>query len=191
MVLPVLHQHPLPQRALGTGCCPKGWLLLLRSLLSLCLSVLLAGSAGDTGLAVLARRVHRWGTWGRARGLFMGGSRQFEYMSRSGFNYSNWLSEGHAGACSGSEGERERLRRLMLRAQRSPCPHLAICPQPRGTSPRACGDTARARCTHVGACLSPAPNNLVVTAVVWEVKASGRVRPRQGCSGAPQIKGSP
>lgn len=153
----MLHQHPLAQWALGMACCPKGWLLLLRSLPSLRPSVLLAGSAGNTGLAVLAGRACRWGMWGRARGLFLGGSRQFEYMSRSSFNYSNWLSEGCAGACSGSEGEREQLRCLMLSAQRSPGPHLPICPQPRSMFPHACGDTAHAKCTHAlaRACLQP------------------------------------
>lgn len=90
--------------ALGTGCCPRGPAVLLRSPPSPRPSVPLAGSAGDTGLAV-PPAPRCWGTWGRARGCFWGDSRWFEYMSRSGFNYSNWVSEGRAGACCGSEGE--------------------------------------------------------------------------------------
>lgn len=50
----VLHQHPLAQRVLGTGCCPKGQQLLLCSPLSPCPSVRLASSAEHTGLAMLA-----------------------------------------------------------------------------------------------------------------------------------------
>lgn len=73
---------------------------------------------------------------------------------------------------------------LMLRARGSPCPRLAICPQPRDVFPRACGDTAHASRTHVGVCFSPTPNNVVVAAAGWEGKASGRVWPQRGYSGA-------
>lgn len=109
------------------------------------------------------------GAWG----LFLSGSRQFEYMSRSGFNYSNWLSEGRAGACSGSEGEREWLGRLDApRAGESlslPC-HLSLAQSHVPTCLQGHGPCEVH--THVGACLSPTPNNLVVAAAGWEVKAT-------------------
>lgn len=75
------------------------------------------------------------GTWGRARGQFLCGRHQFEYMACSSFNYSNWLLEGPADACFVSEGEHEWLSCLMLHLWRRPCLHLAICHQPRGMSP--------------------------------------------------------
>lgn len=106
-------------------------LLLLPSPPSPCLSVLLASSAGDMGPVVPAWQVRHWGTWGWAQGLFLGGSCLFEYMSRSGFNYSNWLLEGRAGACPCSKGEREHVEESL-----SFVPGPEACPcVPSGTWP--------------------------------------------------------
>lgn len=129
-VLPVPYQHPLDQWMLGTGLaiapplcaelalvCPTGWW------------------CWGHGASCAGRVSALLGTQGKARGQFLCGSHQFEYMSCSSFNYSNWLSEGPADARSVSEGEPERLSCLMLHLWRSPCLHLAICHQPRGMPP--------------------------------------------------------
>jgi len=111
-------------------------------------------AAGDTGLAVPAGRARRWGTRGSAQGLFPCGSRRFEYMSRSSFNYANWVSEGRAG----SEGEWASGSGAW-RSARCQLPVPTFClPPARGHGPRC---PPRQEHADVGERLSPAPNNRV------------------------------
>lgn len=152
---------------------------------SQCLSVLLSGSAGDMGPAVLSGWVCHLGMWGRAQGLPLRGSCQVKYMSRSSINYSNWLSKAVLAPTLPPRGRMSSSSFDAPCAGGVPVPTLPFVPSPE-TCPHVPAGTL-CRCephTHVGVCLSPTPNTAVVRATGWEVKASGRVWPRRGCSGA-------
>lgn len=163
-------------RGSGVGCCS--------SAPSRCLSVLLSGSAGDMGLAVMSRWVCHWGMWGRAQGLPLHGSCQVEYMSCSSINYSNWLSEAVLVPILPLRGSMSSSSFDVLCAGESLSPPCHLSPAQRHVPMCLQGHGPCELPTHVGMCLSPTPNNMVVTAASSNVNASGRVWPRRGCSGA-------
>lgn len=166
----------LGSKGSGVSCCS--------STLSQCLSVLLSDSAGDTGLAEVSRWVCHWGMWGMAQGLPLHGSCQVEYMSCSSINYSNWLSEAALAPALPLRGSMSSSSFDAARTGESLSPPCHLSPAQRHVSTCLWGHSPCEPPTHMGMCLSPAPNDVVVTAASWDVKASGRVWPRRGCSRA-------